>query len=113
MSVKHDGTYIAHILECIADVETYTQGTHASLEDGKTYDAVLRKLQIMAESTQRLSPAAKHAMPDIDWNQISGFRCILVHDYLGDLDLDKIWQVIAQRLPELKATLQRYLKEQS
>ena len=113
MSVKKDGIYIAHILECIADIETYTQGKRASLEDGKTYDAVLRKLQIMAESTQRLSPAAKHAMPDIDWDQISGFRCILVHDYLGDLNLDIIWRVIEHRLPELKKTLVNYIEKLS
>ncbi len=113
MSVKDDGIYLAHILECIADVQSYAREGRTSLEDKKTYDAVLRKLQIMAESTQRLSANTKQAIPEIDWNQISGFRCVLVHDYLGDLNADKIWQVIEHRLPELKAALQRYQEEHS
>ena len=35
----------------------------------------------------------------------SGFRNILVHDYLGGIDLNLIWQVIEQELPILKNSL--------
>jgi uncharacterized protein with HEPN domain len=30
----------------------------------------------------------------IDWRSISEFRKILVHDYLGGIDLDITWEVI-------------------
>ena len=43
----------------------------------------MRNLQIMAESTQRLSDAIKEAHPEVDWYKISGFRNVLVHGYLG------------------------------
>ena len=69
-------------------------------------DAVLWVLQVMAESCQRLSETAKKAHPEIDWRGITGFRNILVHDYLGGIDLELIWQVIEQELPRLKAASQ-------
>ena len=46
-------------------------------------DAVLRRLQTLAESSQRLSEEIKTSIPSIDWRNISGFRNILFHDYLG------------------------------
>jgi len=49
----------------------------------------VRNLQVMAESSQRLSAAAKANASDIPWRSISGFRNLVVHDYLG-LDLDVI-----------------------
>ena len=68
-------------------------------------DAVLRVLQIMAESCQRLSSEIKTAHEYIDWRGIVGFRNILVHDYLGGIDLNLVWQVINQELPTLKKAL--------
>ena len=59
----------------------------------------------MSESSQRLSDQAKGNCPEIDWRSISGFRNILVHDYLGGIDNELIWQVIKQELPLLKAAL--------
>lgn len=58
------------------------------------YDAILRNLQTMAEATQRLPEEFKNRYPNIPWKDISGFRNILVHDYLGDLD-DEIVETIA------------------
>jgi uncharacterized protein with HEPN domain len=52
-------------------------------------DAVLRNLQTMTESTQRLSDALKAAHPDVEWRRIIAFRNVLVHDYLG-IDLERI-----------------------
>ncbi|MGN6625372.1 MAG: HepT-like ribonuclease domain-containing protein [Tepidisphaeraceae bacterium] len=41
----------------------------------------MRNLQVMAESTQRLSDTIKASEPAIPWFQIEGFRHRLVHDY--------------------------------
>jgi uncharacterized protein with HEPN domain len=68
-------------------------------------DAVMRNLQTLAESSQRLSESAKMTQPKVDWRAIAGFRNVLVHDYLG-LDLDAIWLVIENDLPPLKSALE-------
>ena len=68
-------------------------------------DAVTRNLQILSESTQKISDSLKQQHPNINWRAISGFRNVLVHDYLG-LDIQQIWQVIENRLPDLKEQIE-------
>ncbi|MGZ4956795.1 MAG: HepT-like ribonuclease domain-containing protein [Methylobacter sp.] len=71
-------------------------------------DAVIRNLQTLSESTQKLSDELKTQHPEINWKAISGFRNILVHNYLG-LDLPQIWVVIENRLPQLRDSIEKLL----
>lgn len=103
--IDEDDIYISHIMECIEKIRRYTIGGEDSLEEEIVYDAVLRQLQTMSESTQRLSEPAKNKFPEIPWKEISGFRNILVHDYLGDIDSDIVWNVIYDKLDELYDTM--------
>jgi uncharacterized protein with HEPN domain len=58
--VKDDRVYLCHILRCISRIEEYVSGSPESLASSHlVQDAVLRNLQTMAESTQRLSPTLK------------------------------------------------------
>jgi uncharacterized protein with HEPN domain len=65
-------------------------------------DAIIRRLQTLAESTQRLSEELKANISDVDWRNISGFRNILVHDYLGGIDLNTVWDVVENYLDDLR-----------
>jgi uncharacterized protein with HEPN domain len=96
--------YIDHVLECIAKVEKYINGYTKDqfIGDSKTYDAVIRNLQIMAESTQKLPKKLKDSFGVIQWGQIVGFRNILVHDYLEGVDYENVWSTIQYDLPDLK-----------
>jgi len=51
-----------------------------------------------------LSATTKALAPTVPWRAISGFRNIIVHDYLG-LDVDLIWRVVADDLPVLNQGL--------
>jgi uncharacterized protein with HEPN domain len=109
--VKGDRLYLVHIRECIARIEEYTtDGKRAFLSDTRTQDAVLRNLQVMTESTQRLSDGRKAAHPEVDWRGMAGFRNVLTHGYLG-VDPDKAWEVIESDLPALKQTIEAMLEE--
>jgi uncharacterized protein with HEPN domain len=82
--VKDDKLYLIHISECINRIAEYVvEGKESFFRDEKTQDAVLRNLQILSESTQRLSVDLKANYSDIEWKRIAGFRNVLVHDYLG------------------------------
>ena len=99
--MKDDRLYLIHIRECIARIFRYTaDGGDAFLEDTKTQDAVMRNLQTLAESTQRLSDAVKARYPDVEWRNIAAFRNVAVHDYLG-IDLTQIWDIVTKDLPKL------------
>lgn len=111
--MTRDRPYIAHILECIRRVEENTAGGQEVFFASHTLqDAVLRNLQTMSESTQRLSPAAKARHPEVAWKEISGFRNVLVHDYFG-VDLKQVWEIVEQDMPILKRAAESLAAEPS
>ena len=109
--MSDDRLYLVHILECISRIEKYTvDGKSRFAADTMVQDAVMRNLQILAESTQKLSKELKDAHPDIEWASISGFRNILVHAYLG-IKLNRIWNVVSQDIPALKIKTEAMIKD--
>ena len=107
--MKEDSVYLRHILEAIRRIEENTGGGRESFMASHTLqDAVPRNLQTMAEATQRLSAQAKEQQPTVDWRALSGFRNVLVHNYLS-IDLDQIWRAIERDLPGLKTAAETVL----
>lgn len=103
--------YAHHILDTIAKIRRIqTRGDMT--QDDILYDAALRNLQTLSEATQLLPAKLKQQYPDIPWKEISGFRNILVHNYLGDIDARTVAAVVEHHLPRLenciKAMLERY-----
>jgi len=102
MNAKPDIVYVQHILECIERIESYVDGERDTfLHTPMAQDAVIRNLQIMMESSQRISSDLKSAHPHIPWRTMSGFRSILTHNYLG-VDLPIVWDVVSKEIPALK-----------
>lgn len=108
--MKDDRVYLAHVLECIGRIEEYCGNDRDRFfESSLVQDAVVRNLQTLAESTQRISEPLKYSNSSVDWRAIAGFRNVLTHDYLG-IDLERIWGVIERRLPSLRVEVERMLK---
>ena len=108
--MKDDGYYLTLIKEYIEKILEYThEGYDFFLADEKTQDAVIRKLQILSESTQRLSDEIKATEPKIPWQDIAGLRNILVHQYT-EINIPRIWIIIEHDLPELDRFVKRNLK---
>jgi uncharacterized protein with HEPN domain len=111
--MKDDTIYLRHILECIRRIEANIAGGREQFMASHTLqDAVLRNLQTMTESTQRLSDALKTAYPDVEWRRIIAFRNVLVHDYLG-IDLERVWEIIQRDVPTFKHAISAMLEESS
>ncbi len=110
--MKDDRLYLVHIKECIERVKRYTEeGREAFYADTKTQDAVLRNLQILAESSQRLSDSLKDKHSEVDWRGISAFRNVAVHGYLS-IDVVQTWNIVKQDLPPLEERIDAILREQ-
>ena len=84
-------------------------GREEFMTDQKTQDAVLRNLQTMAESTQRLSASLKAATPEIKWSKIAGLRNVLTHDYMAII-LERVWLTIADDLPAFRQQINAMLQ---
>jgi uncharacterized protein with HEPN domain len=109
--MKDDSVYLQHILECIRRIEEDTaEGKERFLTSHTLQDAVIRNLQIMAESTQRLSDNIKEKYHEIDWFRIAAFRNVLVHDYLG-VDIERVWEITQHDVPPLKKTVLAMLRK--
>jgi len=107
--MKDDRVYLQHILRCIARIDEYTKGgREAFFSSSLLQDAVVRNLQTMAESTQRLSEALKATREDVDWKALGGFRNVLVHNYMG-VDLEYVYRAIEQDIPHLKTVCSELL----
>ena len=109
--MKDDGLYLDHIVECIERVREYTAGGRDTfMVDRMIQDATIRNLQIMAESTQRLSDPLKARHPEVNWRQIAGFRNVVVHGYM-DIDLDRVWNVAEAYLDPLDRVARQELRD--
>jgi uncharacterized protein with HEPN domain len=87
--------------ECIERIREYTAGDRSRFEASRlVQDAVVRNLQTLAESSQRLSDDIKATEPQVPWRELAGFRNVIVHGYLG-IDLTAVWLVIERDLPAL------------
>ena len=88
--MKSERAYLEHILQCIRRIlEDSSGGKEAVFASPTLQDAILRNLQILCESTQRLAETSKNRHPEVDWPAISGLRNVLVHDYFAvDWEMD-------------------------
>ena len=110
MRARDDRYYLVHILECIGNVEDDTSGGKDSFLGNRTLrDAVMRNLQVMAESSIRLSDELKRRFPEVEWDELRKFRHVAVHDYIGT-DYAIIWLIVTLHLPRLKAQVETILR---
>jgi len=100
--------YALHILDAIAKIRRI-QSRGDITRDDIHYDATMRNLQTLSGATQSLPNELKAAFPTIPWRQISGFRNILVHNCLGNIDPLTIAAVVSQQLDPLEACVREML----
>lgn len=104
--------YALHILDAIAKIRRI-QARGDLTQDEILYDAALRNLQTLAEATQLLPENKKATFIDIPWREISGFRNILVHNYLGSIDPQSVNAVIEKHLQPLEECIRNMLSSTS
>jgi uncharacterized protein with HEPN domain len=99
-----------HILDVAAKIHRI-QSRGDLAQDEVLYDATLRNLQTLSEASQMLPDELKSRFPSIPWREISAFRNILVHNYLGDIDPLTIRSVVNLHLPPLIGSVQAMLAD--
>ncbi len=83
-SAPSDKVLLGHIRESIERIREYTGNNQDVFFDSQIVrDAVVPNLQILAESTQRLSDSIKATEQRVPWREIAGFRTVLAHGYSG------------------------------
>ena len=81
-----------------------TRSLEEFLADEMVQAAVIRCVEVIGEAARLISNDTRKRAPEIPWPLITGMRNVLAHDY-GAVDLDKVYEVVTENLPELLAQL--------
>ena len=112
MSKRDWRLLLEDIEEAIQKIERYVEGLRA--EEFKAtpmaVDAVVRNFEIIGEASRVMPEEIKRKLHDLPWNKMAGLRNRIVHEYFG-VDLDNIWFIVQNELPELKKQIQSALKK--
>jgi uncharacterized protein with HEPN domain len=62
--------------------------------------ATERRIEIIGEAANRVSPTVRDAHTQVPWRRIIAQRHVLAHDY-GEIDDELIWSVATTHIPQL------------
>lgn len=94
-------------------VMRYTEGVDLAhfVDDDKTYDAVVRNLEIIGEAAKHIPAEIQMRYPAVAWRSIAGLRDIVAHEYFG-IDEDILWDIVVNQVPQLLGQVKRILEEE-
>ena len=104
--------YLNDILEKIADIGAFIEGMGYEdfKTDKKTQYAVIRCLEVIGEAAKKIPDISREKHPGIPWQEISGMRDKLIHEYFG-VDLNTVWDTIQEDLSPLKEAVENLLQD--
>ena len=109
--MRDDTERVRDIQEAIVRIEKYSvRGRQVFNEDELIQTWVMQHLQIIGEASNSMSDRFKSQHSEIPWQDMADFRNILVHEYFR-IDVDIVWSIVQQELPNLKENVNRILQE--
>lgn len=109
---ERDREMLAYIAESISLIERYIGGGEAVfVRDPMVQDAVLRRLETLADATRHLSGELIPRHPEIPWRAIYGFRNVAAHGYVR-LNMTRVWTTVQEDIPTLKTMVAEELSRQ-
>jgi uncharacterized protein with HEPN domain len=111
---REDVIRLRHMVDAAEQAMEFTKGrSRADLDGDRMLGfAVVRALEILGEAASRVSEEGRRACPDLPWQAMTGMRHRIVHAYF-DVDLDRVWDTVAQDLPPLVSALRAALAPES
>ncbi|MDP8247588.1 MAG: DUF86 domain-containing protein [Candidatus Tritonobacter lacicola] len=102
--------YLEDIVKSCEKVLRFTKDMSREmfLQDEKTYDAVVRNLEIVGEAAKNVPNEIREKIPNIEWRKMGGMRDILSHGYFG-IDDDILWDVVRNKVPRLAEEVSQFL----
>jgi uncharacterized protein with HEPN domain len=105
---ENDLSYMLDIIECIMDIEEFTNGIefHQFEKDKMRKLAVERQLEVLGQAANKISNETQEKLEAIPWKNIIGLRNKLAHDY-GEILAARIWNISKSSIIELTTELEK------
>ena len=103
---------IEHALKAVNTIQSFIQShtLKSFLDDERTISACLYQFTIIGEATFQVEYGILEKY-DYPWYKVKSFRNLILHPFQG-IEMRVIWDTITELLPELKALLQKVLKDE-
>jgi uncharacterized protein with HEPN domain len=109
--MRSDRERLLDIAEAIENIKRYLSRGKIAFEADEMFQVwVVRNLQIIGEAANRITEETQSQYPSIPWKKIIGMRHILVHGYF-EIDLEIVWSVIQNDLPNLEVQVKKTLEQ--
>lgn len=111
MPPKDPSLRLTHMLQAGTKARALVEGkTQAQVEADETLVlALTRLLEIMGEAAKAVPDELKAKAPEVPWRAIASTRDRLIHGYF-DVDLEVVWAIVTEDLPDLLVRLEQLLK---
>jgi uncharacterized protein with HEPN domain len=106
-----DDVRLRHMLDAARQAIAFARGRQRTDldRDVQLALALTRLVEIIGEAAKNVSPETESRLPEVPWRAIAGTRDRLAHAYF-DVDLDRLWQIVAGDLPPLVLAIEAALR---
>jgi uncharacterized protein with HEPN domain len=110
---RDDTVLLRHVLDAARKAVQFISGRKRSdLQDNEMLAlSLVRLLEIIGEAANGVSDAYRAQHPQVPWQKMVALRNRLIHGY-SDINLDIVWDTVAQDLPMLIERLQSIIPSQ-
>jgi uncharacterized protein with HEPN domain len=111
--MRSEQLYLFDIAEAIDALERFCSQVSFDefLGDELRQSAVLQKFIVIGEAAARLPDDFKRRHPDIEWEDVIGFRNIAVHEYFAIL-WEIVWDSAIQDIPVLRSKINQIIGDE-
>lgn len=101
--MRREQLYLTDMIEAADAIQRFLKDIkqHTFFKDDLLQSAVLQKLTIIGEAAARLPKEFRERHSEIEWEDIIGFRNIVVHEYFA-VEWSIVWVAATQEVPDLR-----------
>ncbi len=110
MSLERDQASLLDIVIAARQIQRYSQGLARTqlAENDEKQASILYRIIVIGEATKRISQTFRDQHPGIPWKEMAGMRDRVTHAY-DQVNLDVIWDVVQNKIPQLLVQLKPLL----